>query len=161
MKKYSPFRLILFIFGWIFLGIGIVGMALPVLPTTPFILLAAACFMNSSEKVHAWLVDHPKFGFHIEDYLEGRGIRARAKIAAIATLWLSVGFSTWHLIPILWVDILIIAIAIAVSWYLLSLPTCPQDFRSDRQKGLTCDMSCNDQNAEESTSQDDTHSSTP
>lgn len=120
-------------------------MALPVLPTTPFILLAAACFMYSSERAHAWLVDHPKFGFHIEDYLEGRGIRARAKIVAITTLWLSVGLSVWHFIPILWVDILVIVIAIGVTWYLLSLPTCPEDFRSERQienKNMISKISC-------------------
>lgn len=125
MKKYSPLRIILFFLGWIFLALGIIGMLLPVLPTTPFILLAAACFMNSSDRVHSWLIEHPKFGYHIDDYFSGRGIRARAKIAAISTLWFSVLLSVWHFIPLLAIDVLLVLIAIGVTVYLLSLPTCP------------------------------------
>jgi hypothetical protein len=53
--------------GWAFLGLGALGLALPVLPTAPFVLLAAACFMRSSERLHSWLVGHRVFGRHIGD----------------------------------------------------------------------------------------------
>ncbi|MGE5229565.1 MAG: YbaN family protein, partial [Deltaproteobacteria bacterium] len=57
--------------GWTSLGLGVVGLAVPVLPTVPFVLLAAACFVRSSERCHRWLVTHPVFGRHVADYEAG------------------------------------------------------------------------------------------
>lgn len=111
--------------GWAFLGLGALGLALPVLPTAPFVLLAAACFMRSSERLHGWLVGHQVFGRHIRDYLAGRGLQSRTKTVALTTLWASVLASVVFVVPHLAVDLLLIAIAAAVSVYLLRLPTCP------------------------------------
>ncbi len=110
--------------GWLSLGLGILGMFLPVLPTTPFILLAAACFMRSSERLYAWLVEHPRFGAHIRDYLDGKGLMRRTKVVALVTLWLSVGVSVWLFVPLVVADAFIVAMAVAVTIYLLRLPTC-------------------------------------
>lgn len=117
-------RHILLALGWLFLGIGAVGIAVPVLPTAPFVLLAAACFLRSSERLHAWLVSHPRFGRHIEDYLAGRGLRARTKAVALSTLWASVLASAYFFVPLFIVDLLMVAVAAAVSVYILRLPTC-------------------------------------
>lgn len=111
--------------GWIALGLGAIGLFVPVLPTAPFVLLAAACFLRSSARLHAWLVSHPTFGCHIEDYLAGRGLRARTKALALATLWASVFFSVLALVPHRVVEVALLLIAAAVSLYLLRLPTCP------------------------------------
>jgi hypothetical protein len=111
--------------GWLSLALGLVGMALPVLPTAPFVLLAAACFLRSSSAMHRWLVEHPRFGVHIRDYLAGRGLRRRSKAVALVTLWASVALSTLVFVPLLAIDVAIVATAAAVSVYILRLPTCP------------------------------------
>ena len=114
---------LLFACGWTALGVGFVGLAVPVLPTVPFVLLAAACFLRSSQRWHAWLVTHPVFGRHVQDYLAGRGLRPQAKILALATLWASVLLSVFLVVPILAGDVALVAVAAAVSVYLLRLPT--------------------------------------
>jgi uncharacterized membrane protein YbaN (DUF454 family) len=113
--------------GWLALGLGALGVVVPVLPTAPFVLLAAACFLRSSERLHRWLVTHPVFGCHIEGYLAGRGLARRTKIVALATLWLSALASVVFFVPLLVADVLIVLVASAVSFYLLRLPTCRVD----------------------------------
>lgn len=100
------------------------GMFVPVLPTAPFILLAAACFMRSSEKLHEWLVTHPRFGCHIEDYLAGRGLQARTKAVALTTLWASILASAYFFVPLPVADAVLVLVAAAVTVYILRLPTC-------------------------------------
>lgn len=117
-------KLVLLTVGWISLGLGTIGLFLPVLPTTPFVLLAAACFLRSSERLHGWLVEHPTFGTHIADYLAGHGLTRRTKMVAIGTLWASVALSTIVFVPHALADAIIIVIAAAVTVYLLRLPTC-------------------------------------
>ena len=88
MRRLTPH--VLLVCGWIALGLAVVGIVLPVLPTVPFVLLAAACFLRGSERWHTWLVSHPVFGPHISDYLAGRASRPRTKVVALITLWASV-----------------------------------------------------------------------
>lgn len=73
--------------GTVSLGLGVVGMVLPVMPTTPFLLLAAYCFARSSERMHRWLVTHPRFGGYVAGFIYGGGVPRRAKRAALLTLW--------------------------------------------------------------------------
>ena len=131
-------RLFLLVVGWISLALGTVGLFVPILPTTPFVLLAAACFLRSSERLHAWLVGHPTFGTHIADYLSGRGLTRKTKIVAIGTLWASVTVSTVFFVPLLVADVIIGMVAVGVTIYLLQLPTCadasceaPEDVQAD------------------------------
>lgn len=114
----------------IFLGVaslvlGIIGIVLPLLPTTPFLLLAAACFARSSDKFYQWLITHPWFGEYIENYRSGRGIALKAKIITICLLWLSIGSSVLLFIDFFWAKIAMISIALSVSCYLWTRPTCP------------------------------------
>lgn len=112
--------------GWTSFALGLVGVLVPVWPTTPFMLLAAACFMRSSERLHRWLVEHPRYGHHIRDYLEGKGLRLRAKILAVSTLWASTLLSVSAFVPQLAIDLLLVAIAGGVTIYLVRLPTAPE-----------------------------------
>ncbi len=116
-------RYLLLVLGWIFLGLGLLGMALPVLPTTPFVLLAAACFLRSSERLHAWLISHPVFGGQIAGYLAGQGLGRRTKIVAISTLWASVIASAVLFVPHPLADALMVLTAAGVTLYLVRLPT--------------------------------------
>jgi uncharacterized membrane protein YbaN (DUF454 family) len=108
--------------GSLFVGLAILGILLPLLPTTPFLLLAAACFAKSSQKFYNRLLNNPYFGQYIKDYREHRGITIKNKIIAISIIWLTVAVSVWHIN--LWtVKISLIAIAIGVSIYLQYLNT--------------------------------------
>ena len=66
-------RYVLLAIGWLSVALGVIGIFLPVLPTTPFLLLAAACFARSSPRFYQWLVEHPRLGPWIRDYLDGNG----------------------------------------------------------------------------------------
>ena len=103
-------------------GLGIVGMFVPVLPTVPFLLLAAACFARSSERLHDWLVTHPRLGPLVRDYLDGRGIPEQTRRKAIFLLWASILLSIF-LVAQLAVRLLLLTVAVGVTWYLLRLPT--------------------------------------
>ncbi|MDZ4064167.1 MAG: YbaN family protein [Coriobacteriia bacterium] len=118
-------RYVLMALGWFFLGLGTLGMAVPVLPTTPFVLLSAACFLRSSERLHSWLVAHPVFGPQITDYLEGKGLRRKTKVMAILTLWASMMASAVLFVPFLLGDVAMVLVAGGVTVYLLRLPTAP------------------------------------
>ena len=109
--------------GWIALGLGVAGIFLPVLPTTPLALLAAACFLRSSDRLHRYVVEHPVFGPGVRDYLEGRGVTRRTKIVAITMLWLSILASVVFWVDAWPLDVLLILIAAGTTIYLLRLPT--------------------------------------
>ncbi len=116
--------------GTISLAFGIIGIALPLLPTTPFLLLSAACYCRGSEKMHTWLLEHKLFGRYIRDYQEKRGIRKKAKITAIVTMWASILLCAWYMgyseiMPdiIMYVQILLLIIASGVTIHLLKLKT--------------------------------------
>jgi len=76
-------------FGWVCVGLGALGAFLPLLPTVPFLLLAAFCFARSSERIHTWLIEHPRFGPPIADWRRSGAIRRRVKWLATASIIVS------------------------------------------------------------------------
>lgn len=108
--------------GTVSLAFGIVGIALPVLPTTPFLLLSAACYYKGSQRLHRWLLGNRLFGGYIRNYREGRGIPARAKIFTLAFLWTTISFSVLFAVNDLIVQVLLLAIAVGVSIHVIRLP---------------------------------------
>ncbi|WP_339487967.1 YbaN family protein [Pseudomonas sp. EL_65y_Pfl2_R95] len=117
-------RYALLAIGWLSVALGVIGIFLPVLPTTPFLLLAAACFMRSSERFYKWLVFHPKLGPWIRDYLEGEGIPRKAKIYSITLMWLSIGLSC-YLVPMFWARLFMLISSVCVTVYILRQKTLP------------------------------------
>ncbi|UCG70812.1 MAG: YbaN family protein [Thermoplasmata archaeon] len=109
--------------GTFFLALGIIGIVIPLLPTTPFLLLAAACYLRGSERMHKWLLNHRWFGEYIRNYQEGRGIPLKAKITAISFLWIAICFSAFFFVDNIWIRIILIAIAVGVSIHIISLKT--------------------------------------
>lgn len=91
--KNKTLRLTLIILGWMFVGIGFVGIFLPILPTTPFLLLAAACFSRSSERFHQWLITNRFFGPIIKDWEENRAMEKNVKIRALILVAITFGIS--------------------------------------------------------------------
>jgi hypothetical protein len=117
-------RYALLALGWLCVALGVIGIFLPVLPTTPFLLLAAACFVRSSKRFYLWLVLHPRLGPWVRDYLEGQGIPLKAKVYSIALMWLSIALSC-YLVPLFWARAFMLTSAILVSIYILKQKTLP------------------------------------
>jgi uncharacterized membrane protein YbaN (DUF454 family) len=109
--------------GFLLVAIGVLGIFLPLLPTTVFFLLAAACFGRSSPSAYRWLTTNRFFGRYLRDYRERRGATLGTKLFSIATLWAGMGFSAFLLEPPIWVDAMLAAIALGVTWHLVSLKT--------------------------------------
>lgn len=103
--------------------LAVAGVFLPLLPTTPFLLMAAVCFARSSPRLLHWLNHNRWFGEYLRNYREGRGIPLREKLITIALLWLTIGATVIFLIQAVWAKILLIVIATAVTTYLLSVTT--------------------------------------
>ena len=116
-------RGLLMVGGTFFLVLGLIGIALPILPTTPFLLLAAFCYARSSKRFYDWLLNHRWFGEYIRDYQEGRGIPLKAKVMGLSLLWFTIMLSVVFFVPIFYVDVILIIIAMLVSAHILHLPT--------------------------------------
>jgi uncharacterized membrane protein YbaN (DUF454 family) len=112
-------------FGWLCVGLGCLGAVLPVLPTTPFLLLAVWAFSRSSERFHQWLVNHRWLGRYVRDWERHRVIPLRAKIVAVVTMAISL---TWAVLfsSAPWYALLAMAAVMAYgAWYILSKPSRP------------------------------------
>lgn len=116
----QPWRTVLLILGCTAVGLGTLGMFLPLLPTVPFLLLAAACFSRSSASLQHWLFHHKYLGTYLQNYLLRKGITKRQLTVALTTLWISMGIAILF-IPHILVSILLVIIAGLVSVHLLRL----------------------------------------
>jgi uncharacterized membrane protein YbaN (DUF454 family) len=108
-------RRLLIAAGTLCAGLGIIGIFVPILPTTPFLLLAAACYMRSSERFYRWLTNNRVFGAYVRNYIEGRGMPIRIKLATILLLWLAIGLSITFAVESLVIRIILISIAVGVT----------------------------------------------
>ena len=119
--------LLLKIAGTVFLILGGVGIVLPLLPTTPFLLLAAVCYARSSESWYHWLLHNRWFGSYIRNWHEGKGIPMKTKVLSILFLILTLGYSAAFVVPFLIGKVALIIVAVCVSVHILSLPTLEPD----------------------------------
>ena len=114
-------RVLLFGLGSLSVVLGVIGIFLPLLPTTPFLLLAAGCFVRSSDRFYTWLVSHPVLSKYILAYLDGSGIPRKAKYYTLLTMWLTMGISAL-IVPLWQVQVLLLCTAVMVSTYIWRLP---------------------------------------
>lgn len=108
--------------GSLLVGIGVLGIFLPLLPSTVFFLMAAGCYGKSSPGAYRWLTTNRWFGQHLRDYKEERGATMGAKMMSVGSLWLGIGVSEL-VIDNLWIRLTLVAIAVAVTAHLLLLRT--------------------------------------
>ena len=106
------YKIILIILGTLFLGLGILGIFIPGLPTTPFLLLTAALYLRSSDRLYQKLISNKIIGKYIKNYVQKRGMTIRIKVHAIGIMWLMISISTIFLIEIIWVKILVLTLGI-------------------------------------------------
>jgi len=109
------------------LSIGIVGIFIPLLPTTPFLLLSAICFLKSSKSLYNWIINHKVFGNYIKNYIQYRAVSKMTKVFSILFLWAAITCSIVFFTNILWIRILLFLVAISVTTHLLSLRTLTKD----------------------------------
>ncbi len=121
-------KILLALAGCVSLVLGILGIFLPVLPTTPFLLLSAALFARSSERLYGWLLNHRVLGEYIRAFREDKAIPLRVKIISVTTLWIVMLITVFVAVSdILWLQILLICIAIGVTIHILSFKTKGED----------------------------------
>jgi len=121
MKR--PIKILLIVIGTLLVGLGFIGIFLPFLPTTPFLLLAAVCYSRSSDRLYSWLLSNRWFGQYIRDWREGRGIPLKIKILSVSLLILTIAYSVVSVVPSSAGKILLILVASGVSAHIISLPT--------------------------------------
>jgi len=120
--KNKALKALLIFVGWLSVVLGVIGIFLPIMPTTPFLLLAAACFVRTSPKFYQWLVGHPRLGKYIVYYLEGKGIPLKAKIYTIALIAISMSVTS-YIVPVTAVKVLLPLIGVLVALYIVRQPT--------------------------------------
>jgi uncharacterized membrane protein YbaN (DUF454 family) len=127
VRRASLRKWILVTLGVTAVGLGVIGVFVPLLPTTPFLLLAAACFVRSSERLYSWLIHHRWFGDYIRHYREHRAIPLRAKIVTTALLWGVIGYTAIGVVTAWWVRALLGVIAVGVTIHILHLKTLTRE----------------------------------
>jgi len=116
-------RVLLVVAGTVCVGLGVLGILLPLLPTTPFLLLAAACYGSSSRRFYQWLLNNRWFGNYLRDYREKKGIPLKVKLLAISLLWLTILLAVAFVVDILPIRIVLILIAAGVTAHVLRIRT--------------------------------------
>lgn len=123
MPVNSIVRSLLIGIGTLSIALGVIGIFLPVMPTTPFLLLGGACYMRSSEKLYNRLLENKYLGHYLRDYYEKRGIPLHAKVVSIVFMWITMSISMFFFAKILWLRVILLAIAIGVTIFLVSQKT--------------------------------------
>jgi uncharacterized membrane protein YbaN (DUF454 family) len=115
-------RIALVVVGTGALVLGIIGIVVPVLPTTPFLLLAAGSYARSSERLHRWLMNNRHLGEPIRNYRDSRAVQLHVKVYAIVVLWAGIAISIVA-IGGFWLPLILVAIALAVTAHIVRLGT--------------------------------------
>ncbi len=119
----QPLKYLYLIIGFLLVGIGFVGIFVPLLPTTIFLILASFCFVRSSPKANEWLKNHKLLGVYVDNYQNKTGLSKSAKIINIFVLWVSISFSALLFTDEMYIKIILFLIAVGVSIHLLMVKT--------------------------------------
>jgi uncharacterized membrane protein YbaN (DUF454 family) len=117
--KEKGLRIFFFFIGTFSLILGIIGIFIPILPTTPLLLLAAACYARSSKRAYHWLLNNRIFGTYIKNYKEGKGMPFKVKIFTITLLWVVILISAFLIIQTLWIQIILLIIATIITIHIV------------------------------------------
>ena len=117
----APWRVVLLTVGTLCLATGLIAIVVPLLPTTPFLLLSAACYARGSQRIYRWLISSPYIGRYVRDYHEGRGMTRRARAFTLILLWSGIVASAVLFVGPLWLDIGLLIIAILVSVHIITV----------------------------------------
>jgi len=124
---------VLIFIGVLLVGLAAAGIFLPLLPTTPFLLLAAACFMRSSDRFYLWLITHKWFGPYIKNYQEHKAITKRSKVVTLLLLWATLSYTAIGVISTLAVRILLFFVGVGVTIHVLSIKTLTPEMLSEKE----------------------------
>lgn len=113
-------KLFLFL-AWFFVLLGAIGIAIPILPTTPFLLLAVWFFSKSSQRFHKWILNHKILGEYVRSYQNGKGIPLKIKIRTILLLWLTIFISMYFVQDKIWLVIMLFVVAVLVSVHIIMI----------------------------------------
>ena len=116
-------RWLLWAAGSLALGLGLLGVVLPGLPTTPFVLLAAACYAKASPRLHAWLLNHRLLGPMLRDWEQHRSLTRRTKTVAVVSMTLMVSLSVWSFRGRLIAQLVLVLLGAIGAWVVLRIPT--------------------------------------
>ena len=116
-------KYLLIILGSISLVLGVIGIFLPLLPTTPFLLLTAALYVRSSENLYQWLIHQKYLGTYIRNYREHKAIPLRAKIISVTLVWATLLYCAIFISENIYLSIALLVLATAISWHILSYKT--------------------------------------
>jgi len=122
---------LLIVSGTLCVALAVLGMFLPILPTTPFLLLAAFCYARSSERFYQWLLTNRWCGEYIRNYQEGRGIPLGQKILTVLLLWLTIGYTALFVVGVGWVRLILLGIAVGVTIHLIRIKTLRTETQND------------------------------
>ena len=122
-EKFGFYRYAYLVAGFLLVAIGVIGIFLPLLPTTIFLILASACFVKSSPRANEWLKNNKYLGPYLKNYQDKTGLTIKSKIFSIIFLWLSILVSAFFLTDELYIRIILLAIAIGVSIHLTLVKT--------------------------------------
>ena len=121
MAIFAAMKSLLAVLGVVSLSLGVAGIFLPLLPTTPFLLLAAWVFVRSSPRLYAWLINHPHLGVYIRNFRENHAIPLRVKVVSVSLAWLTIGFCIVAVVvPWWWAQVALALLAAAIPWQILS-----------------------------------------
>ena len=132
VKKSTLRKWFLISVGILSVALGTVGIVVPLLPTTPLLLLAAACFVRSSDRLYGWLIGHRLFGSYILNYREHRAVTWQTKTFTLALLWIAIGYSAVAVVDSWVLRAILLVIALAVSVHVLSLKTLSRESENRR-----------------------------
>lgn len=122
-RQAGIYKFLYLLSGILLVIIGVIGIFLPVLPTTIFLILASACFVKGSPKANEWLRNHKILGMYLKNYQDKSGLTVKTKVFNIAFLWLMILTSAYFFTEEIFIRLLLIAIAIAVTIHLLMVKT--------------------------------------
>ena len=131
--KINPKKYLLISAGLITFSLGAIGVFLPILPTTPFLLLSAACFLRSSDRLYHWITHHRIFGNYIRCYIEYRAVTKKTKIVALLFLWSVIVSTILFFTELLWLRILLLVIATGVTIHLVTMRTLTKEMMNKRK----------------------------